>query len=64
MARWPSVSKKFVAQILSAHAGLGVVAGAVLFIPWVPSFVDQLTSTGTPWATAGRPASAVVELTP
>ena len=47
----------------AVRIGSSLAAGAVLFIPWVPSFVDQLTSTGTPWATAGRPASAVVELT-
>jgi len=40
----------------------GLAAGAVLFLPWVPAFLDQLSSTGTPWASAGRPTSAVVEL--
>ena len=40
----------------------GLAAGALLFLPWVPAFIDQITSTGTPWASAGRPTAAVVEL--
>ena len=33
---------------------LAMAAGAILFVPWVPSFVYQLHHTGTPWA---EPAS-------
>jgi mannosyltransferase len=38
---------------------LGLVGGAVLFIPWLPTFLYQSKHTGTPW---GQPAaySAVV----
>lgn len=38
---------------------LGLASGAVLFVPWLPSFSFQLQHTGTPW---GEPAalSAVV----
>lgn len=39
-----------------------LAAGAVLFVPWLPAFFDQLSSTGTPWASAGRPTAAVTEL--
>lgn len=39
-----------------------LAAGALLFLPWVPAFLDQIASTGTPWASAGRPTAAVVEL--
>jgi mannosyltransferase len=46
-----------VVRVVSALA-----AGAVLFLPWVPAFLDQLRSTGTPWASAGRPTAAATEL--
>jgi mannosyltransferase len=39
-----------------------LAAGAVLFVPWLPAFFDQMSSTGTPWASAGRPTAAVTEL--
>ncbi|HET7721204.1 MAG TPA: glycosyltransferase family 39 protein [Acidimicrobiales bacterium] len=39
-----------------------LAAGAVLFLPWVPAFLDQLAKTGTPWAAAGRPTAAATEL--
>jgi mannosyltransferase len=32
------------------HALLGVCAGALLFLPWVPAFLYQRAHTGTPWA--------------
>jgi mannosyltransferase len=38
---------------------VGLVGGGVLFVPWLPSFVQQLTSTGTPWASASRPTAAI-----
>jgi len=37
---------------------VGVAGGAVVFAPWLPSFLEQLSSTGTPWATASRPTAA------
>jgi hypothetical protein len=37
----------------SALATLGaIVAGALLWLPWFPSFWDQFQHTGTPWAAA------------
>ncbi len=39
-----------------------LAAGAVLFLPWVPSLLAQVERTGTPWAEAGRPTTAVTEL--
>jgi len=39
-----------------------LAAGALLFVPWLPAFLDQLRSTGTPWAAAGRPTAAATEL--
>ena len=44
------------------RVGSALAAGALLFVPWVPAFLDQIASTGTPWASAGRPTAAVVEL--
>jgi hypothetical protein len=40
------------------NAGRVLVAmavGGVLFLPWVPTFLEQAAHTGTPWATASRP---------
>ena len=30
--------------------------GVVLFLPWVPTLLDQAAHTGTPWAEPARPA--------
>lgn len=40
---------------------LAVAAGGVLFLPWVPSFLHQLSRTGTPWADRVRPTAGVAE---
>jgi mannosyltransferase len=42
---------------------LAVVAGGVLFLPWVPSFLTQLRHTGTPWGTRPRPIVVVTTIT-
>lgn len=42
----------------SAWIIAGLVGGGVLFVPWVPSFLEQLGSTGTPWASGMRPTAA------
>jgi hypothetical protein len=36
---------------------LALVAGAVLFLPWLPSFIEQSGHTGTPWGGPARPAA-------
>jgi mannosyltransferase len=41
---------------------LAVAAGGVFFLPWLPAFLDQLRSTGTPWGTAARPAVMVFHI--
>jgi mannosyltransferase len=33
---------------------LAMAVGALLFVPWVPSFLYQLAHTGTPWGGSGR----------
>lgn len=38
---------------------VGLAGGAVLFVPWLPSFVTQAQSTGTPWAPSTLPPEAV-----
>jgi mannosyltransferase len=38
-----------------------VLAGGVLFLPWLPTFLDQLGTTGTPWGAPSRPAEVVTE---
>ncbi len=38
---------------------VAVAAGGVLFVPWLPSFLEQARHTGTPWATAERPTKVL-----
>ena len=38
---------------------VAMVAGSLLFAPWVPIFVFQTLHTGTPWTTAAGPADIV-----
>lgn len=37
-----------------------LVAGGVLFLPWLPSFLEQAAHTGTPWAGAVRPTTVLM----
>lgn len=46
----------------SGWAAVAVAAGAVFFLPWLPSFLEQASATGTPWADPSRP-TAIVGLT-
>jgi hypothetical protein len=39
------------------RAGLAIAAGAVLFLPWLPSFLEQAAHTGTPWGLPERPTN-------
>lgn len=41
------------------HALLAVAIGCLAFVPWIPTFVDQATHTGTPWSAASVPLSAL-----
>jgi uncharacterized membrane protein len=36
-----------------------LVAGGVLFLPWVPSLLEQAEHTGTPWAIPARPTQVL-----
>jgi hypothetical protein len=36
-----------------------VAAGAVAFLPWLPTLLSQAAHTATPWATAARPSVVV-----
>ena len=58
LARWWCVDRKE-----RNAGGLWVVGafavGGVMFLPWVPSFLEQLSSTGTPWAEPARPSSSL-----
>lgn len=38
---------------------LAMAAGALLFLPWLPAFLDQAGSTGTPWGTPQRPTKVL-----
>ena len=50
------------ARTEALRIGTALATGAVLFLPWLPSFLDQVAHTGTPWGTATRPTRAAVEL--
>ena len=39
-----------------------LVAGGLMFLPWLPSFIVQATTTGTPWAAPARPAEVAYSL--
>jgi uncharacterized membrane protein len=39
-----------------------MAAGGLVFLPWLPSFLEQAAHTGTPWAPAPRP-TVVADLT-
>ena len=40
---------------------IAILTGIVLFLPWVPSLLDQAAHTGTPWAGPARPTLVVHE---
>jgi mannosyltransferase len=37
-------------------------AGTLVFLPWLPTFLDQLRTTGTPWGPPARPAQVAAAL--
>lgn len=37
----------------------GLAGGLILFLPWVPTLLDQLATTATPWAGPSRPGAAL-----
>ncbi|HYF47613.1 MAG TPA: glycosyltransferase family 39 protein, partial [Acidimicrobiales bacterium] len=41
---------------------LAVAAGGIFFLPWLPSFLEQARSTGTPWAEPERPTKVLALL--
>lgn len=38
---------------------LALAAGAIVFLPWLPSFLEQAGSTGTPWGRPERPTNVL-----
>lgn len=60
VALWRSVRGGDRQQRRSARqVVLSLVAGLVLFLPWVPTMLYQSAHTGTPWATPMRPTAMV-----
>ena len=43
------------------RVGLAISAGAATFVVWLGVFLEQLGSTGTPWADRARPTEIIVE---
>ena len=44
----------------SARTLAALAAGGVLFLPWLPSFLEQAAHTGTPWGRPERPGNVVM----
>ncbi|HUF32503.1 MAG TPA: glycosyltransferase family 39 protein [Acidimicrobiales bacterium] len=44
----------------ATRLAVGVAAGGILFLPWLPSFLVQAGSTGTPWGRPERPATVLM----
>ena len=45
-----------VTPVALRRALVAVIAGSLLFVPWMPIFVFQTLHTGTPWTSAAGPA--------
>jgi mannosyltransferase len=43
----------------AGRTAMALAAGGVFFLPWLPSFLEQASSTGTPWADPSRPTAVV-----
>ena len=43
------------ANAAALRVTVALLAGAVLFLPWLPSFLEQSKHTGTPWGRPERP---------
>jgi mannosyltransferase len=43
------------------RALVAMVAGSLLFLPWVPILLYQIAHTGAPWGTAGRGLRTVID---
>ncbi len=59
VAWWRSSGENRAARL---RVTLAVAAGGVLFLPWLPSFLEQARSTGTPWAEPERPTKVLAQL--
>lgn len=44
----------------AARTCAALAAGGLLFLPWLPSFLEQAAHTGTPWAGAVRPTTVLM----
>lgn len=58
---WRAVKERDPQRRTGARALVGaLVAGGLLFLPWVPTLLYQSANTGTPWGERFGPASVVV----
>jgi 4-amino-4-deoxy-L-arabinose transferase-like glycosyltransferase len=44
------------------RVAIAMVVGGVCYLPWVPTLLDQLAKTGTPWADARLPWSGLMDV--
>lgn len=57
---WSAVSGPVAVRPAARRIVVGLVVGAVCFLPWFPVLISQLQHTGTPWASATISLSIVV----
>ena len=48
-------------RAVAVRVGGAIVAGGASFLVWTSVFIEQLRTTGTPWADRARPAEIVIE---
>ena len=49
---------------VAIRLALAGAVGAVAFLPWVPTLLDQAAHTGTPWAEPARPGTCLLYTSP
>ena len=58
---WPTRGTDPAARRPMIRVGGAMITGSATFVVWLDVFLDQLSSTGTPWADRARPAEVAVE---
>ena len=43
----------------AGRVAIGMAAGGLVFAPWLPTFLDQMGKTGTPWGEPERPTNVL-----
>jgi mannosyltransferase len=62
VAAWAALWGPAPRQRAARRLFMAVATGTLFFLPWLPVFLDQLDSTGTPWGLPARPAQVLASL--